>query len=251
MTMPQRDTGISNVKAVLFDLGGTLHHYRREEVFRAVLKEKGIEVRIDEVLRAYDATDPIFARLTAELPQEVMWPDRLLEQLDLMMLKEIGITDDCENLARYIRQNWDRVDQQLPQNIVRRAYSDAPPCLEATRKLGLKMGIVSNISSEERLRNELETIGLIHFFPVLIASGSVGIAKPNKQVFHLAAKEINETPGNILFVGDDLQRDYYGAIQAGMKAVLIDRSGIMKGNSNICRLSSLEQLPPILAQSNF
>jgi FMN phosphatase YigB (HAD superfamily) len=79
--------GALNLKAVLFDLGGTLHHYRREEVFRAVLKEKGIEVRIDEVLRAYDVTDPIFARLTAELPQEVMWPDQLLEQLDLMMLE--------------------------------------------------------------------------------------------------------------------------------------------------------------------
>jgi hypothetical protein len=50
--------GALNLKAVLFDLGGTLHHYRREEVFRAVLKEKGIEVRIDEVLRAYDVTDP-------------------------------------------------------------------------------------------------------------------------------------------------------------------------------------------------
>jgi HAD superfamily hydrolase (TIGR01549 family) len=243
--------GVSNLKAVLFDLGGTLHYYRREEVFRAVLKEKGIEVGIDEVVKAYDATDPIFARLTAELPQEVMWPDRLLERMDLMMLKEIGITDDCENLARYIRQNWDRVDRQHPQNLVRCAYSDAPPCLEAIRKLGLKMGIVSNIPSEERLRKELEAIGLIHFFPVLIASGSVGIAKPKEQIFHLAAKEINETPGNILFVGDDLHRDYYGAIKAGMKAVLIDRRGNLKDNTNVCRLSSLEQLPPILEQSTL
>jgi putative hydrolase of the HAD superfamily len=243
--------GALNLKAVLFDLGGTLHHYRREEVFRAVLKEKGIEVRIDEALRAYDVTDPIFARLTAELPQEVMWPDQLLEQLDLMMLKEIGIADDCENLARYMRQNWDRVDRQLPQNIVRRAYSDAPPGLEATRKLGLKMGIVSNIPSEERLRNELEAIGLIQFFPVLIASGSVGFAKPKKQIFHLAANKLSEVPNSILFVGDDLQRDYYGAIQAGMKAVLIDRRGIFTDNTNVFRLSSLEQLSPLLSQSTL
>jgi FMN phosphatase YigB (HAD superfamily) len=90
------------VRAVLFDLGGTLHHYHREEVFRRILKERGIEVRTDEVERAYEVTDPIFARLTAELPQEVMWPDQLLEQLDLMMLKEIGITKDCQNLAHYI-----------------------------------------------------------------------------------------------------------------------------------------------------
>jgi putative hydrolase of the HAD superfamily len=178
-----------------------------------------------------------------------MWPDQLLEQLDLVMLKEIGITDDCEDLARYIRQNWDRVDRQLPQNIVRSAYSDAPPCLEAIMDLSLKMGIVSNIPSAERLRRELEGIGLSRYFSVLIASGSVGFAKPNKQIFHVAAKEIGETPGSILFVGDDLHRNYYGAIQAGMKAVLIDRRRVLKDDSNICRLSSLEQLPPLLTQS--
>ena len=248
--MLRKEARVSNVKAVLFDLGGTLHHYRREEVFRGVLKDKGIDVRISEVLRAYDVTDPIFARLTAELPQEVMWPDQLLEQLDLMMLKEIGVLDDCENLAHYIRQNWDRVDRQLPQNIVRSAYSDAPPCLEAIRLLGVRMGIVSNIPSEERLRKELEAIGLIQFFPMLISSGSVGISKPKKEIFHLAAKKLNETPENILFVGDDLQRDYYGAIHAGMKAVLIDRREIAKDDTNVCRVSSLEQVPLILSQSN-
>ena len=236
------------MKAVLFDLGGTLLHYRREEVFRAVLKEKGIDVRISEVLRAYDVTDPIFARLTAELPQEVMWPDQLLEQLDLMMLKEIGIRDDCESLARYVRQNWDRVDRQLPQKFVRSAYPDAPPCLEATKRLGAKMGIVSTIPSEERLRNELEAIGLIQFFPMLVSSGSVGISKPKKEIFHLAAKKLNEPPSNILFVGDDLQRDYYGAIHAGMKAVLIDRREVVKDDPNVCSVSSLEQVPLILSQ---
>jgi len=238
------------VRAVLFDLGGTLHHYHREEVFRTVLKETGIDVRTDEVERAYEVTGAIFASLTAELPQEIMWPDQLLEQLDLMMLKEIGITEDCENLAHYIRQNWDRVDRQLPQHIVRSAYPDALPCLEAITKLGLKTGIVSNIPSEELLRNELEAIGLAHFFPMLVSSGKVGISKPNKAIFHIAAKKLNETPSDILFVGDDLQRDYYGAILASMTAVLIDRRGILKDDSNVCRLSSLEQLPPILSHSN-
>jgi HAD superfamily hydrolase (TIGR01549 family) len=242
---------VLRVKAVLFDLSGTLHHYHREEVFRAVLKEKGIEVGIDEVLRAYDVTDPVFAELAAEIPQEVMWPDRLLEQLDLMMLTEVGIADDGENLARYIRQNWDRVDRQLPQSIVRCAYSDALPCLEAVRKLGLKMGIVSNIPSEERLRKELDAIGLTYFFPTLVSSGEVGISKPTRAIFHLAARKLNETPENTLFVGDDLQRDYYGAIDAGMKAVLIDRREAMKANANVCRVSSLDQLPPMLSESTL
>lgn len=112
------------------------------------------------------------------------------------------------------------------------------------------MGIVSNIPSEERLREELETIGLIQFFRVLVASGTVGVCKPNNEIFHLAAKRLNEVPSDILFVGDDLQRDYYGAIHAGMKAVLIDRREILKDDTNVCRVSSLDQVPLILSQSN-
>jgi putative hydrolase of the HAD superfamily len=133
--------------------------------------------------------------------------------------------------------------------MVRSPYPDAPPWVEAIRKLGLKMGIVSNIPSEERLRNELEAIRLTQFFPMIVSSGQVGISKPNKAIFTFAAKMLNEPPSNILFVGDDLQRDYYGAIHAGMKAVLIDRRGIFKDEPNVCRLSSLEPLPPILSHS--
>ncbi len=110
------------------------------------------------------------------------------------------------------------------------------------------MGIVSNIPSEERLRNELEAIGLIHFFPVLVSSGEVRISKPAREIFHLAAKKLEETPDKILFLGDDLQRDYYGALHAGMKAVLIDRKGALNEDTSVRSLSSLEQLPPILPQ---
>lgn len=152
-------------------------------------------------------------------------------------------------MARYIRQNWERVDRSLPQGFVRRAYPDAISCVYTTRRLGLKMGIVSNIPSEEQPRKELETIGPIQFFPVLVASGAVGISKPKKEIFHLAAKRIDGSPGNILFVGDDLQRDYYGAIHAGMRPVLIDRREVLKDDTNVCRVSSLEEIPLILSQS--
>lgn len=68
------------------------------------------------------------------------------------------------------------------------------------------------------------------------------------RIFHLAAKKLDEPLDRILFVGDYLQRYYYGAIHAGMKAVLIDRREVIKDDTNVCGFSSLEQLPQILAQ---
>src|SRR5260370_8051523 len=103
-----KETRVLEMKAVLFDLSGTLHHYHREEIFRTVLKEKGVEVRASEVLRAYNVTDPIFARLTAELPQQEMCPAMILAQLDLMILKTTGITHNCATLPRHLPHTCDQ-----------------------------------------------------------------------------------------------------------------------------------------------
>ncbi len=55
----------------------------------------------------------------------------------------------------------------------------------------MNTGIVSNISSEAHLKKELEALDLLEFFPVLVASGSVGYAKPARQIFNLAAKLVD------------------------------------------------------------
>lgn len=234
------------IRAVLFDLGGTLLDYRREEVLRAVLKEKGLTVGTAEILEAYDAVDPVWTKIMASVPQEKLWPDSLLEQFDHLILKQLGLEKEQGALARFVRENWDRVDHQLPQSLVRRPFNDVFPCLNALRKIGMKMGIVSNIPSMERLVTELEGLGLAELFSVLVASGSLGVAKPDKRIFETAAAKIEKSPGELLFVGDDLERDYHGAMKASMKALLIDRRGKFKESREVCRLSSLEEVPHLL-----
>ncbi len=174
-------------KGVLFDFGGTLLSYNREEIFRSLLKEKRITVSWEAVARAYEAIEPEWYKERESQPIT----DELLEQLDLMVLENLGIHADNQNLAHFITKNWWRMEQQLPQPIVRQAYPDALPCLEKVRRLGLKTGMVSNISSEAHLKKELEALDLLEFFPVLVASGSVGYAKPARQIFNLAAKLVD------------------------------------------------------------
>ena len=236
------------VSAVLFDLGGTLHHYKREEVLRALLREKGLDVRVEEIVQAYDAMDPVWSELTADLPQQYSWSDGVFEQMDRLILEHLGVEKDQDSLARFVRQNWDRMDNEIPQHTLRRPYSDALPCLNALQELGMKMGIVSNIPSMEKLTTELERIGLTKFFPMLIASGSIGVAKPDRRIFETATARIGERPRDILFVGDDPTRDYQGAVQSGMKALLIDRRGVFKDWNDLCRISSLEEVPRLLRE---
>src|SRR5215472_3790436 len=233
-------------RGVLFDLGGTLLDYRREEVLRAVLKEKGLDVAAARILESYEKVDPIWTQTMAKIPQEKLWPDSLLEQFDHLTLEHLGLEKEQGPLARFVRENWDRVDHQLPQSLVRRAFDDVLPCLNALQKIGMKMGIVSNIPSIERLETEVDGLGLSRFFSVLIASGTLGVSKPNKRIFDTAAEKIGRSPQEILFVGDDVDRDYHGAMQANMKALLIDRRRRFKEPRQVCRLSSLEEVPKLL-----
>ncbi len=233
-------------KAVLFDFGGTLLEYRREEVMRALLKEQGIQATSSEVLQAYETVEPAWNRLFSELTDDQRFADETLRHLDRMIIQHLGVKDDVDQLANHVQENWDRMDHQLPRSLVRRPYPDAGPCLEALSRRGLKMGIVSNIQSEERLHQGLEDIGLLSFFPVLVASGSVRIEKPLRGIFDLAANKVGEETGRIMFVGDDLERDYHGAKGAGMKPVLIDRNRKYDSHPSLNRISSLQQIPNLI-----
>src|SRR2546425_2401269 len=213
---------------------------------RALLETKRVTVTIKDVLLAYEAVEPAWNRLFSEVADDKRVTDETLRNLDRMIIKHLRVKIDLDNLASYVQQNWDRMDHQLPKNLVRRRHQDALPCLEALARKGLKMGIVSNIQSEERLRQELRNIDLLHFFPVLVASGSVGIDKPSRGIFDLAAGKVGVETGRIMFVGDDLERDYHGAKAAGMKPVLIDRDRKYDSHPSLNRISFLQQIPNMI-----
>lgn len=232
-------------KGVLFDFGGTLLEYKREEVLRAILEEKDVELSTATIAQAYDSVEPEWARLFTAQTDDVRLGEAGLKELDRMLLRNLHLDARLEELADYVAENWSRVDQELPPNLVRRRYSDVLPCLQQVRDLGLKIGIVSNIPSQHQLRNELEQLELLEYFPVLVASGSVGYAKPAKEIFDIAANLAKLKPEAILFVGDDLERDYHGSLNAGMEAALIDRTR-KHLDVAVGHISSLEEIPELV-----
>lgn len=56
-------------------------------------------------------------------------------------------------------------------------------------------------------------------------SFEIGYAKPEKEFFDYVSSFLHVKGQEILHVGDSLKADYYGAINAGWKAVLLDRNG--------------------------
>jgi HAD superfamily hydrolase (TIGR01549 family) len=90
-----------------------------------------------------------------------------------------------------------------------------------TDKLGLKLGIVSNtFVSGHSLETQLEQLGMLEFFPVRLYSYEFDFRKPDTRIFSMAAQRIGESPQNIAFVGDRIDKDIIPALRLGMVGVL-------------------------------
>ena len=66
---------------------------------------------------------------------------------------------------------------------------------------------------------ELNAVGLCgHFHPIII-SGQLGYRKPDERLFTAALTAMKMESSEVLFVGNDMYRDVYGAQKLGIKTV--------------------------------
>jgi putative hydrolase of the HAD superfamily len=100
-------------------------------------------------------------------------------------------------------------------------YEDALPALDEVRRLGLKIGLLSNSS-----RN-LEEFVVHHGLPAdaVLTSGAHGKTKPHESIFLALLDALDVAPSQAVMVGDTLHDDVEGALAVGMRAVLLDREG--------------------------
>jgi putative hydrolase of the HAD superfamily len=63
------------------------------------------------------------------------------------------------------------------------------------------------------------------YFKASVSARSVGVAKPDVRIFHVAAAQLNLPVESILHLGDDVNTDVMGAVNAGMQAAWINTQG--------------------------
>jgi HAD superfamily hydrolase (TIGR01549 family) len=98
---------------------------------------------------------------------------------------------------------------------------DAKPTIDELTRRGVPLCILSNGW------NPLQNIKARRAGwrgPVL-ASGDLGVQKPDPQAFQALARELGLEPERCFYVGDDPQSDIMGAMSAGFRSVWIDNEG--------------------------
>lgn len=114
--------------------------------------------------------------------------------------------------------------------------------IKALKEKGLKIGIGSDMVPYTQML-KLELMKVLQYFDFMVTSEEAGEEKPSPKIFNMCIEKAGCLPSECLFIGDDLKKDYYGALSAGMKALWFNASNKkIEDAENIAQITSLNQI---------
>jgi HAD superfamily hydrolase (TIGR01549 family) len=105
-------------------------------------------------------------------------------------------------------------------------FADALPAITHLRERVGRLALITNGPADTQ-QHKIDVVGLAPHFDAIVISGAAGVAKPDPAIFELAAAQLDLAPSAIWHVGDSLQTDVAGALNAHLGgAVWLNRSGV-------------------------
>jgi putative hydrolase of the HAD superfamily len=212
------------IRAVAFDVNGTLVDILTEddtdEIFRAAahfLTYQGIDLHRHEVRDLYFG---IMKEQQRTSPEEH-------PEFDAVSIWRAIIDDNLTDFTRTLQvaklQQMPLFLAEMSRGIARRRLRPYPyvrDVLEVLRER-YPLAIVTDAQTAYA-RSELHKVGLLDFFDPIVVSGDHGYRKPDLRLFRLALDGMGVPAESVLFVGNDMYRDIFGARQAGMTTAMFD-----------------------------
>ncbi|MFC8798212.1 HAD family hydrolase [Promicromonospora sp. NPDC057138] len=122
------------------------------------------------------------------------------------------------------------------------AFDDAVPALRRVHDAGLVAAVLTNGDSAHQAL-KLERVGLAEHLDVVVASDDLPAGKPDPRAYAAACEVLGVAPGDVLMVGNDVEKDYWGPLDAGLNAVLLDRHDRYPEVAD--RIRTLDEVPPV------
>lgn len=204
------------IRAVLFDMGGTLEDLYYDEPIRlkATADLRGFlgSLGLDPGLSLPDLQTTILSGLRTyqdwraaserELPPEEVWTSYVFtnQGADQACLRAAA-----DEIAFFYETHF----------YVRGLRPEAAAALQALQQGGFRLAIISNVLSRRLVPYKLAEYGIAHHFGAVVTSASLGWRKPNERIFEEACRLIQVPPQACAYVGDTISRDVIGARRAG------------------------------------
>jgi putative hydrolase of the HAD superfamily len=227
------------IRAVFFDVVGTLARFvpEQEEVLVEAASSQGVALTVDQARRSFAAAGEWWNRVVGLRYRAAPAAEReaLNLEYDRRLFDAAGVEADAAALSRIFRELFRR---GRPTRL--EAYPDAAPALSALKRRGLTLGVISNMGRD--LPSVLEEIGLAAYLQVVVASGEVGVSKPDRRIFELTLQRAGVPATEAIYVGDLYDSDVLGARGAGITPAFLDRYGLFPQYQDCLRIAGLDEL---------
>ena len=225
-------------RAVFFDVDFTLIFPGptfQAEGYRRACAAAGIEV---DAAR-FDAATAASSFILDEVEEQIYNHDLFVHYTASIIEHMGGRGEKVIEVARQIYDQWS-VNHHFE------LYDDVAPVLAELSKRGLIVGAISN--SHRSLDAFCEHFCLGECITVSVSSAEHGYMKPHRSIFETALSKAGVSAPEAVMVGDSLAHDIDGALAAGMRAVLLRRSGELPADlpPGLPVITTLRDLPQLL-----
>jgi len=190
------------IKAVLFDFDETLQD-------RTAAFERYMDTFMQEYLSALSEEEKIKRKQDMIATGNGGYVDRRAWYRQLAEMWHWENAPDCAELAAHYDTKFGY------HNVI---FKGSVPLLKELRCRGYQTGVITNGPSVLQ-QTKMEQSGLMPYCDIVVVSGDLPFAKPDKRIFEYTADKLGLKPCECVYVGDHPVNDIEGALSAGMHAI--------------------------------
>jgi putative hydrolase of the HAD superfamily len=223
------------IRAIGFDLDNTLFDHREAATqgLKSFVLKKGWKYQSDQDMAQewHRLEDLYFAQYVSGV--------LTLAEHRRARLRELLVSTDTQVDDEQLDALWDEYLMHYSNSWV--AFTDAQTVLREFKAKGYKLAVLTN-GQQAQQEAKMKAMGLADFFDSLLAIGTVDAMKPDPRAFAHLCRVLECNPGEVLFVGDDLDYDVRPAIASGLHGVWLNRNGLVAQMENVVQVESLSGL---------
>jgi putative hydrolase of the HAD superfamily len=228
-------------KHLFFDLDHTLWDFDANA--RMTLQQLHIDLHLPEKgIHDFDRFHKNYLahneRLWAQYRTGHIRQDELRLKRMWLSLLDFGIDD--EELAR---QMGELFLQLLPTRTI--LFPDSIEVLQYLQKKGYGLHLITNVF-EQTQHGKLQSSGLAPFFKVVVTSECSNSLKPQREIFDFALNKTGAVAEESLMIGDALDVDVAGALNAGIDAVHVNYNHTIQDIQPTYTIYQLKELEDLL-----
>ena len=210
-----------NIRGLIFDINGTLIDIHTneayDEIYRVIsnlLSYQGISLSADHIRDLY---------------YQIMKEQRLSSKENHSEFDAVGIfqeimkryaTDFTRKLPAEKRSQLPLFLAEVYRAVSRFRLQPYPDVVEVLTELRPRYLLAALSDGQSAYAvPELQAAGLLDFFNPVIVSGDLGYRKPDVRIFESVLSGMKLKPSEVLFIGNDMYRDIFGAKQLGLKTI--------------------------------